>query len=220
MPGPPADEYTDARVAMVEQQLRRRGIKDPQVLAAMEKVPRHLFLPNPTDAGAYGDYPLPIGDGQTISQPYMVAIMTEALRLSADHSVLEIGTGSGYQAALLAELARHIYTVERIAHLADRARERLSDLGYSNITVVVGDGSLGHPEAAPYDRIIVTAGCPDIADPWVEQLAEDGIIVAPTGDRWGQTLTRVIKHGNDLERENLGGCVFVPLIGERGWQMD
>ncbi|MDH4180270.1 MAG: protein-L-isoaspartate(D-aspartate) O-methyltransferase, partial [Armatimonadota bacterium] len=166
------------------------------------------------------DYPLPSGDGQTISQPYMVAIMTEALRLTADHSVLEIGTGSGYQAAILAELSRHVYSVERIAALADRARDTLADLGYANVTVVLGDGSLGHPPAAPYDRIIVTAASPKIADPWVEQLAEDGILVAPTGDRWGQTLTRVIKRGDKLEHENLGGCVFVPLVGEHGWQTD
>jgi len=220
MPDPPADEYTNARVAMVEHQLRRRGIKDKRVLAAMERVPRHRFLPHPDDSGAYCDYPLPIGDGQTISQPYMVAIMTEALRLAADHKVLEIGTGSGYQAAILAELSRKLYSVERIATLADRARDTLADLGYTNVTVVVGDGSLGHPQAAPYDRIIVTAASPTIADPWIEQLAEDGILVAPTGDRWGQTLTRIIKHGAKLEHQDLGGCVFVPLVGEHGWQTD
>ena len=220
MPDPPADEYAHARESMVEQQLRRRGIGDPRLLAAMEKVPRHRFLPNPADSGAYGDYPLPIGDGQTISQPYMVAIMTEALRLTADHNVLEIGTGSGYQAAILAELSREVYSVERIAALADRARETLAALGYTNITVVIGDGSLGHPPASPYDRIIVTAASPKIADPWVDQLAEDGILLAPTGDRWGQTLTRVIKHGDKLEHQDLGGCVFVPLVGEHGWQTD
>jgi len=220
MPDSPADEHAHAREAMVEQQLRRRGIRDPRVLAAMEKVPRHLFLSNPADSGAYRDYPLPIGDGQTISQPYMVAIMTEALRLAADHKVLEIGTGSGYQAAILAELSREVYSVERIATLAERARETLAELGYGSVTVVVADGSLGHPRAAPYDRIIVTAASPKIADPWIEQLAEDGILVAPTGDRWGQTLTRVIKHGEKLEHQDLGGCVFVPLVGEHGWQTD
>ena len=205
---------------MVEQQLRRRGIRDTRLLAAMETVPRHLFLSNPADSGAYCDYPLPIGDGQTISQPYMVAIMTEALRLTADHSVLEIGTGSGYQAAILSELSREVYSVERIAALAERARDTLADLGYTNVTVVVGDGSLGYPQAAPYDRIIVTAASPKIADPWIEQLAEDGILVAPTGDRWGQTLTRISKHGEKMEHQNLGGCVFVPLVGEHGWQTD
>jgi len=220
MPDPPADEYTSAREAMVEQQLRRRGIRDPRVLAAMEKVPRHRFLPHPDDSGAYCDYPLPIGDGQTISQPYMVAVMTEALRLTADHKVLEIGTGSGYQAAILAELSRQVYSVERIAALAERARETLAELGYGSVTVVVADGSLGHPRAAPYDRIIVTAASPKIADPWIEQLAEDGILLAPTGDRWGQTLTRIIKHGAKLEHQDLGGCVFVPLVGEHGWQTD
>ena len=214
------DAAAEARQAMVEHQLRRRGIKDPRVLAAMEKVPRHRFLLHPDDSGAYRDYPLPIGDGQTISQPYMVALMTEALRLTADDKVLEIGTGSGYQAAVLAELSREVYSVERIATLAERARETLAELGYTSVTVVVADGSLGYPPAAPYDRIIVTAASPKIADPWIEQLAEDGILVAPTGDRWGQTLTRIIKHGAKLEHEDLGGCVFVPLVGEHGWRTD
>jgi len=205
---------------MVETQLRRRGIKDPRVLAAMENIPRHRFLRDPDDPGAYSDYPLPIGDGQTISQPYIVALMTEALRLTADHKVLEIGTGSGYQAAILAELSGEVYSIERFASLAERSRGILAELGYHNVTVIVADGSLGHPEAAPYDRIIVTAASPKIADPWIEQLADDGILVAPTGDRWGQTLTRVIKHGEKLEHQDLGGCVFVPLVGEHGWRTD
>ncbi len=205
---------------MVEQQLRRRGIKDARVLAAMEKVPRHRFLPQPDDPGAYCDYPLPIGDGQTISQPYMVALMTESLCLEEDHKVLEIGTGSGYQAAILAELSREVYSVERFATLAERARKLLAELGYENVTVIVADGSLGYPEAAPYDRIMVTAASPQIADPWVEQLGEGGVLVAPIGDRWGQTLTRAIKRGAKLEHQNLGGCVFVPLVGQHGWRDD
>lgn len=205
---------------MVEQQLRRRGIKDPRVLSAMERVPRHRFLADPNDPGAYNDYPLPIGDGQTISQPYMVALMTEALRLNGDERVLEIGTGSGYQAAILVELSREVYSIERFPGLAERARCVLAELGYHGVTVLVGDGSLGHPEKAPYDRIIVTAACPKIADPWVEQLADGGILVAPVGDRWGQNLTRVTKRADKLEHQNLGGCVFVPLVGEHGWDSD
>jgi len=212
------DEHETERKAMVEHQLRRRRIADERVLAAMEKVPRHRFLPSPGDRGAYGDYPLPIGEGQTISQPYMVALMTEALRLTGSERVLEIGTGSGYQAAILAELAREVYSIERFPGLAERARAVLADLGYHNVTVVVGDGSLGHPEAAPYDRIIVTAGAPQIAQPWVDQLAEGGILVVPVGDRWGQTLMRCIKRGEKVAHEDLGGCVFVPLVGEHGWQ--
>ncbi|MFB3879891.1 MAG: protein-L-isoaspartate(D-aspartate) O-methyltransferase [Armatimonadota bacterium] len=211
------DEHAAERRAMVEHQLRRRRIADERVLAAMEKVPRHRFLPSPSDPAAYGDHPLPIGDGQTISQPYMVALMTEALCLTGDETVLEIGTGSGYQAAILAELAREVYSVERFPALAERARAVLADLGYDNITVVVGDGSLGHPEAAPYDRIIVTAAAPEIAHPWVEQLAEEGILVVPLGDRWGQTLTRCVMHQGKLHQTTLGGCVFVPLVGEHGW---
>jgi protein-L-isoaspartate(D-aspartate) O-methyltransferase len=205
---------------MVEHQLRRRGIKDPRVLSAMERVPRHRFLPHADEPGAYNDYPLPIGDGQTISQPYMVALMTEALRLNGDERVLEIGTGSGYQAAILAELSGEVYSIERFATLGERASSLLADLGYHGVTVLVGDGSSGYPEKAPYDRIIVTAACPKIADPWVEQLADGGILVAPVGDRWGQTLTRVTKRGDGLDHQNLGGCVFVPLIGEHGWDCD
>jgi protein-L-isoaspartate(D-aspartate) O-methyltransferase len=211
------DEHEVERKAMVEHQLRRRRIGDERVLAAMEKVPRHRFLASPDDRGAYGDYPLPIGEGQTISQPYMVALMTEALCLAGAERVLEIGTGSGYQAAILAELAREVHSVERFAGLAERARAVLVALGYHNVTVIVGDGSLGHPEAAPYDRIIVTAAAPHIAQPWVDQLAEGGILVAPVGDRWGQSLMRCVKRAGKVGQEDLGGCVFVPLVGEHGW---
>ncbi len=146
--------------------------------------------------------------------------MTEALRLNGDERVLEIGTGSGYQAAILAELSGEVYSIERFATLGERASSLLADLGYHGVTVLVGDGSSGYPEKAPYDRIIVTAACPKIADPWVEQLADGGILVAPVGDRWGQTLTRVTKRGDGLDHQNLGGCVFVPLIGEHGWDCD
>ena len=215
MPG--SDPYAAVRRDMVETQLRRRGIEDERLLSAMEKIPRHRFLPREDEPGAYGDYPLPIGSGQTISQPYMVAIMTEALLLSGEETVLEIGTGSGYQAAILAELSREVYSLERFGELAERARKVLADLDYQNITVIVGDGSRGHPEAAPYDRIIVTAAAPAIAAPWLEQLAEGGILLVPVGDRWGQNLTRAVKRRGAIEYENLGGCVFVPLIGEHGY---
>ncbi len=205
------------RRRMVDSQLRHRGIADPRVLAAMEKVPRHRFLPNPEDSAAHGDHPLSIGSGQTISQPYMVALMTECLRLQGDEHVLEIGTGSGYQSAILAELSRRVTSVERIPSLADRAREALRDLGYLNVEVFVGDGSMGWAEDAPYDRIIVTAAAPEIAKPWTDQLGEGGRMVVPLGDRWGQTLTVATKHGTKLEYERICGCVFVPLVGEHGW---
>lgn len=202
---------------MVENQLRRRGITDERVLSAMAKIPRHRFLPDPNERVAYNDCPLPIGYGQTISQPYMVAVMSQALCLTGDERVLEIGSGSGYQAAVLAELSREVYSIERFPSLAARARSILTDLGYTNITIIVADGSLGHPEAAPYDRIIVTAAAPLISENWIEQLVADGILLAPIGDRWGQTLTKVVKRAEKLEYHNLGGCVFVPLVGARGW---
>jgi protein-L-isoaspartate(D-aspartate) O-methyltransferase len=183
----------------------------------MERVPRHRFLPDPDDSGAYGDHPLPIGCGQTISQPYMVATMTEALRLTGEERVLEIGCGSGYQAAILAELSLEVYSIERVPELAERARALLDELGYANVAVVVGDGSLGYPETEPYDRIIVTAAAPEMSPAWAEQLVEGGLLLAPIGDRWGQTLIRARKLGANLERESLGGCVFVPLVGEHGW---
>ncbi len=211
-------DFAAERKQMVEQQLRRRGIRDERVLAAMERAPRHRFLPRADEPGAYGDYPLPIGDGQTISQPYMVALMTECLRLEGAEHVLEIGTGSGYQAAILAELSRDVVTVERFPDLAERASTVLIDLGYPNVQVFVGDGSLGWPDAAPYDRIIVTAAAPEVATPWVNQLADGGRLVVPLGDRWGQTLTVVTKRGGELDHEKICGCVFVPLIGEHGYR--
>ena len=212
-----AEARAEERRRMVEQQLRSRGIRDPRVLAAMEKVPRHRFLPHPEDPAAYSDHPLPLGCGQTISQPYMVALMTECLRLTGEESVLEIGSGSGYQAAVLSELARVVYTVERFPELAGRARAALEELGYRNVQVIAGDGSEGYPEAAPYDRIIVTAAAPEIAPPWLDQLKEDGRLVLPLGDRWGQTLVVVTRRDGKTVRESMCGCVFVPLVGKYGW---
>lgn len=202
---------------MVETQLRARGISDERVLAAMEKVPRHLFLPDASIEEAYQDHPVSIGSGQTMSQPYMVALMTECLALKGHEKVLEIGTGSGYQAAVLAELAAQVYTVERIESLANRARERLAALGYRNVKVFVGDGTLGLPEYAPYQGIIVTAGTPKIAKAWEEQLEEGGWLVVPVGDRWSQQLVTATKLRGRLERQTVCGCVFVPLIGKDGW---
>jgi len=203
---------------MVEHQIRHRGISDPRVLAAMEKVPRHRFLPDRDDPAAYQDHPLPIGSGQTISQPYMVALMTECLHLEGGEHVLEIGTGSGYQAAVLAELSRSVVTIERFPDLAERASTVLAELAYDNVQVFVGDGSLGWPEQAPYDAILVTAGAPCIAPSWLDQLAAGGRIAVPIGDRFAQTLVAGIKYDDHLEQHDVCSCVFVPLIGEQGWE--
>lgn len=203
---------------MVDTQLIPRGIKDERVLAAMRKVPRHLFMPESVQFSAYDDMALPIGEGQTISQPYMVAIMTELLELKGDETVLEIGAGSGYQAAILAELAKEVYTVERVEALADNARERLRNLGYDNVYVFTGDGTRGFEEKAPFDRIIITAGTPKIPDPLINQLKEGGLIVAPVGERFSQILIRGEKKKDSLIEEYHTPCVFVPLIGEYGWK--
>ena len=214
----PEDEFAQARKQMVEYQLRHRGIKNERVLTAMHNVRRHLFLTQPSSPGAYDDHPLPIGAGQTISQPYMVALMTECLELSGTEKVLEIGTGSGYQTAILAELSAQVYSIERIPALADHARQILQLLGYQNVQVMMGDGTLGWPEFAPYDRILVTAGTPGFCQPWVDQLAEGGIVVAPIGDRYSQTLVVGTKAKGKLLERMLCGCVFVPLIGQHGWE--
>jgi len=213
------DDFSEARRRMVASQMRGRGISDQRVLEAMERVPRHLFV---TGGGwaAYDDTPLPIGGGQTISQPYMVAAMTEALALKGEETVLEIGTGSGYQAAVLAELCRQVYSIERIPELADRAKRVLHDLGYENVEVVIDDGTLGLPEHAPYDGIIVTAATPSLPPPWVEQLVEGGRIVAPVGDRWTQSLVIATKERGQLKQRTSFACVFVPLIGKYGFQGD
>ncbi len=214
------DIYARARKTMVETQLIPRGIKDRRVISAMLKVPRHLFVDEALRAQAYSDYPLPIGEGQTISQPFMVAFMTEALKLEGTEKVLEIGTGSGYQTAILAELAEMVYSVERIPSIADRARKTLDSLGYSNIAIRIGDGTLGWEEFAPFDAILVTAGAPDIPPPYMEQLAEGGRLVIPVGGEFVQELVRLTKKKERIVRENLGGCRFVKLIGRYGWQED
>ncbi|MCR4405739.1 MAG: protein-L-isoaspartate(D-aspartate) O-methyltransferase [Anaerolineae bacterium] len=210
-------EYDQAREQMVRNQIEARGIADPLVLAAMRQVPRHLFVPVEMRDSAYRDAPLPIGEGQTISQPYIVALMTEMLELTGEERVLEIGTGSGYQAAVLSLLAREVYTVERLPTLARRAEELLYQLGYHNVHVRVGDGTLGWSEYAPYEAIIVTAASPDIPPPLLDQLADGGRFIAPIGPRWTQTLVRVRRKGDKFHREHLTSVAFVPLVGEHGW---
>ncbi len=206
------------RNRMVEEQLIPRGICDERVLNAFRKVPRHKFIPNENLVNSYGDYPLPVGEGQTISQPYMVALMTQCLDLKGVEKVLEIGTGSGYQSAVLAELALEVYSVERIVLLAQRAKATLDALGYVNIKIKVKDGTEGWDEFAPYDGIIVTAGAPFIPNPLVEQLAENGRMTIPIGDAFAQVLTLVKKQEGKIIQEEVCGCVFVPLIGKFGWK--
>jgi protein-L-isoaspartate(D-aspartate) O-methyltransferase len=206
------------RQEMVETQLLSRGIKDARVLDAMRKVPRHLFVGDSMQYKAYDDMALPIGEGQTISQPYMVAVMTELLDLSGEERVLEIGTGSGYQAAILSLLARQVFTIERIASLAESARRRFLELSYLNVEVRIGDGTLGWPEESPFDRIVITAGAPVIPPPLKEQLSERGIIVLPVGSRYSQQLIRIRKTPAGLEEEYHTPCVFVPLIGAHAWE--
>lgn len=213
-------DFQKLRNLMVDTQLIPRGIRDPRVLEAMRKVPRHLFMDESMWYKAYDDMALPVGEGQTISQPYMVAVMTEFLDLKGAEKVLEIGTGSGYQAAILAELSMELYTIERIQSLSQKAGETLRSLGYVNIHLMVGDGTLGWPEAAPFDRILITAGAPEIPEPLIEQLADGGMILAPVGDRFSQQLIRVTKQKGKLLKEYHTPCVFVPLVGEYGWKAD
>lgn len=206
------------REDMVETQLIPRGITDERLLEVMRKVPRHLFVPENIRDSAYADCALPLGAGQTISQPYMVAIMTECLKLEGGEKVLEIGTGSGYQAAILSLLAKKVITIERVEVLADRASKTLDKLGYNNVEVVVGDGTAGFPKESPYDGIIVTAGCPTIPKPLINQLADGGRLVIPVGDQFRQILTTVTKYKTTIETEESIACVFVPLIGKYGWK--
>ena len=211
------DEYFPRRQRMVREQIAARGVSDARLLAAMEDIPRHLFVDRVLWPQAYHDNPLKIGDGQTISQPYMVALMSDAMGLTGKETVLEIGTGSGYQTAILARLADWVYSIERIPALSRQAQQILERLGIFNVNLEVGDGTKGWPQHAPYDAIMVTAGAPAVPEPLKQQLAEGGRLVVPVGDRWVQTLMRVTRRGDDFKEENLGGCRFVDLIGEHGW---
>jgi protein-L-isoaspartate(D-aspartate) O-methyltransferase len=205
---------------MVEEQLHRRGIHDPRVLRIMAAVPRHLFV-DPTFVGrAYSDHALPIGQEQTISQPYMVALMTQALGLTGDEKILEIGTGSGYQTAMLAELADRVFTIERIPEIGIAARERLTAMGYSNVIFRIGDGTVGWREMSPFDRVIVTAGAPQVPPFLEEQLRVGGWGIVPVGDASNQSLVRVTRTEAGLMEEVLCSCTFVPLIGKEGWAVE
>ncbi len=210
--------YGEARKKMVQEQLVSRGIKDPRVLAAMAKVPRHPFVVEELQGWAYDDIPLPIGEGQTISQPYMVALMVEVLGLKGKERVLEIGTGSGYAAAVLAELCGQVFSMERVEDLAIRARAVLANLGYRNVSVQVGDGTLGWEEHAPYDAVVISAGAPCIPGPLIRQLKLDGSLVLPMGEEELQILVRIRKERGGLREEYLGGCRFVKLLGTYGWE--
>jgi protein-L-isoaspartate(D-aspartate) O-methyltransferase len=212
------EELAEQRARMVEEQLRGRGIRDERVLAAMGKVPREAFVAPEFTHEAYADGPLPIGHGQTVSQPYMVAAMVEALEVQPSDRVLEVGTGTGYEAAILGEVAAEVWTIERHAELADRARQILPALGYGNVHVVCGDGSLGLPHHAPFDKIVVAAGAPQAPPSLIAQLAEGGILAVPVGNRAEQQLLVERKIGGQMLSSRHVLCCFVPLVGEEGWQ--
>jgi protein-L-isoaspartate(D-aspartate) O-methyltransferase len=211
------DNYAVARAAMVREQLQRRGISASRVLQAMHEVPRHLFVAPEWRHEAYGDRPIPIAAGQTISQPYIVAVMLQSLALHHDARVLEVGTGSGYQAAVLSRLAAQVYTIEYFPALAEQARAVLGRLGYSNVQVVVGDGSVGLPMYAPYDGIVVAAAAPQLPRPLLEQLCDGGRLVIPVGDSSNQELLLVTREGATYRSERSIACRFVPLLGKEGW---
>ncbi|MBI3318048.1 MAG: protein-L-isoaspartate(D-aspartate) O-methyltransferase [Candidatus Omnitrophica bacterium] len=206
------------RQRMLRDQLVARGIQDPRVLRAMGAVPRHRFVPESHQHQSYSDHPVSIGEGQTISQPYMVALMTESAAPGPASKVLEIGTGSGYQTALLAELSSQVYSIERLPVLAERAEGLLRALGYSNVHIRVGDGTLGWPEESPFDAILVDAGAPDLPQALVDQLVEGGRLVIPVGLSGSQTLTVVERSKGQVEKRELCSCLFVPLIGAQGWK--
>ena len=212
------DIFSLARERMVRDQIEARGIKDKRLLNVMRKIPRHLFVEEALRNQAYNDYPLPIGEGQTISQPYIVALMTEALELKGQEKVLEIGTGCGYQTAILAELAQSVFTIERIPTLMQSAKAILDSLGYFNVAYKTGNGTLGWPEVAPFQGIIVTAAAPEIPQPYVEQLEPGGKMIIPLGDKFSQVLYKIIKLPDGrIKKQYLCGCRFVPLVGIYGW---
>jgi protein-L-isoaspartate(D-aspartate) O-methyltransferase len=218
MPNEINHDYRLAREKMMKNQIISRGITDPGVLEAMGKIQRHLFVEEALIGEAYNDHPLPVGYKQTISQPYIVALMTEALEVTGKEKTLEIGTGSGYQTAILAELSKTVYTIERIERLLEKSKMLLESLGYTNIFFKAFDGTLGWDEFAPYDAIIVTAGAPKIPQPLMDQMAEGGKLVIPIGNRYGQDLIKVTRTKNAFKEKNLGGCRFVDLIGAHGWE--
>ena len=212
------DEFRIARKRMVEEQIAARGVLNPRLLAVMESVPRHLFVPADDLPWAYADGPMPIGHGQTISQPYIVALMTELLQVESTDRILEVGTGSGYQAAVLGQMATEVHTVEVIPELATQAARTLTDLGYANVHVHAGDGSLGWSQAAPYDGILVAAAAPSAPQPLLDQLAEGGRLVIPVGSRGFQQLEVWKRAGQEFERQVNLAVAFVPLRGEHGWK--
>ena len=212
-----APDFEAQREQMVTRDIERRGIHDPRVLAAFRAVPREKFVPPEELPRAYADHPLSIGHGQTISQPYIVALMAEILEVEQNHKVLEIGTGSGYQTAILAELAAEVYTIERVAPLSETAERRLQEMGYTNVHFMVGDGTLGWPEEAPFDRVTVSAAAPHISKAFEDQLVEEGVVVIPVGGPHAQNLIAGRKRGGKLREKFICGCVFVRLIGEDGW---
>lgn len=212
------DHFTGPRRNMVKHQIAARGVKGQRVLDAMSRVPRHLFVPEDLADRAYDDSPLPIGEGQTISQPFMVAWMTELLEVEEGDKVLEIGTGSGYQAAILCELAGEVLSIEKYPDLAREAEGRLRSLGYRNIRIRVGDGTVGWPEEAPFDGIMVTAGAPSVPQPLLEQLTDGGRLVIPVGPAGMQMLKAIRRRGGEYHASDEGSCVFVPLVGKFGWK--
>ncbi len=209
--------FDEARERMVEEQLHARGLREERLLSAFRKVPRHLFVPQELQRDAYTDHPLPIGEGQTISQPYIVALMTHHLRLRGHERVLEIGTGSGYQTAILAELALEVFSIERLPALLASAQNQLQALGYRNVHFSPGNGSLGWAEGAPYDAILVGAAAPDIPPPLLEQLGDEGRMVLPIGQTQTQMLIQVEKRYGVVSQREIASCVFVPLLGDHGW---
>ena len=215
------DIYARARKTMVSEQLLSRGITNPRVIDAMLKVPRHFFVEEGLHPQAYSDFPLPIGEGQTISQPFMVAYMTEALKLRGSEKVLEVGTGCGYQAAVLSLVADRVFSIERISALVSRAKRTLDELGYSKVLVRYGDGTLGWPEEAPFDAILVAAGAPEVPKALPMQLSPDGgRLVIPVGDEYSQELLMITRHGDEFSERRLGGCRFVKLVGKNGWHVE